>query len=336
MSGAVTTKRSIALDIEGTSFSNLHGKSVTLPDSVSALDILTKRHGRDGVQAIDLRPVDESDWLRVDQNLARELALKERILDQHRRLVHTLLPEGYAGASELLRTIAKWLTTHHPTLFELQRDQIFNIVTGERIPLDSEHPLLATSKLIQEDLVLLHRRNDGEYRLCGGLLCFPSNWRLNDKLGLSIRETHEPVTLVNDNIGEEIDRLLDRLRPSRIVGRVNLLVRVDSELSLIPDLHSPTDWPAPEPERFRQTLFIRNERQTLLKLPDSEDIVFGIKIYVTPLRELSREVSLHSKAILQEMPEQFLSNYKGWDRKRTEAVLAALDLQAEQYCTPSS
>ena len=83
----------------------------------------------------------------------------------------------------------------------------------------SLHPLDAASRLVQEDLVVMVERGD---RLVfgAGSVCFPNRWDLRSKLGLSLRDVHAPVSLLNDQLGDTIDKFLARLTPERSFWRL--------------------------------------------------------------------------------------------------------------------
>ena len=53
-----------------------------------------------------------------------------------------------------------------------------------------------------------------------GSVCFPNRWDLRSKLGLPLRDVHAPVDLLNEQLGETIDRFFDRLTPERSFWRL--------------------------------------------------------------------------------------------------------------------
>jgi hypothetical protein len=140
-----------------------------------------------------------------------------------------------------------------------------------------------------EDICLLTRRPDEEvYRLVGAAVAFPTDWRIADKLGRPMIALHNPIHGYAEQIGSPVDQFMAKLKPGRIYGRCNWFI-------------APTDalrWVAgPPDEAFAHvtagnagdTLYVRSERQTMRKLPESGAIVFTIGIYVAPLASLSPE-----------------------------------------------
>lgn len=137
--------------------------------------------------------------------------------------------------------------------------------------------LVEAAATVQEDLCLLLRHDDG-WRLDAGVVCFPSMWRIADKLGLPLTAVHGPVPAYAEELAARVDRFLDRLRPERPVWRRNWLVHTS------PELHQPEP-PAPEkdPPDVPEGMWLRSERQTLRRLPGSGAILFTIRTQQAPL-----------------------------------------------------
>jgi hypothetical protein len=147
------------------------------------------------------------------------------------------------------------------------------------------------AELVAEDLVLLTQDSDRKYRMSAACVCFPSAWSISEKLGRSVWEIHEPVNSLNKNIGVKIDELLLNLKPDKPLTRINFLVNFDPLLSQIPETMSAAEkFPRPSltPETIGRTLWLRNERETLKKLPKSGDIIFTLKTYQTLLDDLPK------------------------------------------------
>ncbi|MBV7259753.1 heme-dependent oxidative N-demethylase family protein [Erythrobacter crassostreae] len=139
-----------------------------------------------------------------------------------------------------------------------------------------------------EDMCLLTKRaGEDVYRLIGAAVAWPSDWHPKDKIGLPLRALHAPIAGYEEHLATGVDRFMDTLKPGAIYGRCNWFV-------------APTDkrcWLARElpehafahvtPQNAGETLFVRSERQTLRRLPETGAILFTIGIYVEPLGSLS-------------------------------------------------
>ena len=154
-----------------------------------------------------------------------------------------------------------------------------------------------------EDMCLLTRRLDeAAYRLVGAAVAFPTDWRIADKLGRPLIALHAPIHGYAEQLGSPVDQFMAKLKPGRIYGRCNWFV-------------SPTDalrWMAGPPERdfahvtaenAGETLYVRSERQTLRKLPETGAIVFAIGIYRAPLGSLSAGNVARMAEALATIPE---------------------------------
>jgi dimethylamine monooxygenase subunit A len=140
------------------------------------------------------------------------------------------------------------------------------------------HPLDRAGRSTQEDLCLLRRRDDGWY-LEAASLCFPSRWRLADKIGRHITEVHGPVHGYAEHLASKIDLLFDRLT-DRPVWRRNWFLYADPALF---QPSSPVDGdPIIEAARALEDMVVRSERQTLRRLPDDDRggrwVLFTIRV----------------------------------------------------------
>ena len=141
------------------------------------------------------------------------------------------------------------------------------------------HALDLCGRLVQEDFCLLRRGGD-RHILVGASLCAPARWQLADKMGRALIEIHAPVAGYDVTLARPVDRFLDQLKPERLVSRLNWGI-VDS-----PARFQPVSVPAPAPlteAAAGERLWLRVERQTLRKLPQTEAVVFTIRTHITRL-----------------------------------------------------
>jgi hypothetical protein len=145
---------------------------------------------------------------------------------------------------------------------------------------------------------------DGGLILGAAVLCFPSHWRLADKLGRPAAAIHEPVPRYDPELRTKVDTFLERLRPDRPVWRRNWTIHDHDALFA----------PVPPPprtiavERFGEELFVRSERQTLRRLPRGA-VLFTIKTQQAPLGALGErpEVARRMAATIRAMPPEHLT-----------------------------
>ena len=192
------------------------------------------------------RALGNDDWLVADREKDAQLALKAQLLHGVRDVVAAALP----GTEESCREAAE-------------------LVCGAA-------SLEEAALKVQEDLCVLRHR-DGHWRLDAGVVCFPSMWRLADKVGLPMGAVHAPVPAYAEELAQRVDRFLDRLRTDRPVWRRNWFIHHS------PDLHQPDPPPQPDAVAVPAGLWLRSERQTLRRLDRTGSILFTIRTQQAPL-----------------------------------------------------
>jgi hypothetical protein len=224
---------------------------------------------RMGVAAIDA-----PQWFELDADYAAQMAEKERLLGERHADVFQILPQAEAASRELLAAVARWCVETHPERFARDGEAL-RCPDQRRVALAEKHPLEAAALLVQEDLCLLQPDAAGTLILTGACLCFPSRWRLADKLGRPMLAIHGPVPGLNPKIGATIDRFLLGLKAGNIYTRTNWSLTTD------PALFQPTALPhgAIAPRDAGDQVFYRVERQTLRSLPESGAVLFGIRVH---------------------------------------------------------
>jgi hypothetical protein len=201
-----------------------------------------------------------------------------------------LLPEAIPSLSETVEMAHAW--------------HGFTKVEG---PSDWEQ-CLALGEFWEADFLLLKADADGEIRLYGGCLCFPSSWRLTDKIGKPIEFIHGPVPGLNESIGPGIHKFLAGLKPGAASLRHNWGLARSAELNHHPDRSLPrldADTPADE-------VWLRVEHQALVALPQSGGILFGIRVVNHAFAEVCADPMARARLrrALETMPDD-VASYKG-------------------------
>lgn len=214
-----------------------------------------------------------------------------------------LLPDGEAIAQELLESVVSW-----PMLSQGPRE----IWSSE---VDLFQRLLMLSEQLEPDFVLLApghptsaptvnlRSDEPRFIVVGGCVCFPSTWRLTDKLGQTVDQVHHPVPQLNAALGPQIDRLLAKLRPGKCLVRSNWGICRSPELNQHPERNLP---PIELPVRL-ENAWLRREDQCLFALPKTGGIVFGIRVTHTSWsdvradRDVARSVARHLRTMPRDM-----------------------------------
>jgi dimethylamine monooxygenase subunit A len=237
-----------------------------------------------------LFPLELRDWIEPDEGMATELAEKERLLRERPHDVFAALPEAAEGSVETLALLVEHLPARFPTLYKREGEVLHNLVTRQVWDLTQTelHPLDLAGRLVQEDLCLMKRREGSEvYCLVAASLCFPTRWRLLEKLGKPLNTIHAPIPGYEEQLAATMDRYFERIKTDKPVWRLNWSL-IDNPALFQPTGHGRQGHnPDITPENAGEKVWLRMERQTLRRLPRSQDILFTIRVYVRPLRELA-------------------------------------------------
>jgi hypothetical protein len=144
--------------------------------------------------------------------------------------------------------------------------------------LDDRPPLLAAARLVGDDLCLMERRA-GHWTLTAASLCSGSFFTPAEAVGKALHQLHSPVPGFNERLLVRVTRIFDHLAPDVVLERRNWSVVNSGELSL----------PRAEPVRGRidqikaadapTALYVRSERQTIRRLPQTGGVLFTIRIW---------------------------------------------------------
>jgi Haem-dependent oxidative N-demethylase, alpha subunit-like len=138
-----------------------------------------------------------------------------------------------------------------------------------------------------EDMCLLTKGDeDDQYRLIGAAVAWPSDWHPKDKIGLPLRALHAPIAGYEEQLATGVDRFMETLKPGAIYGRCNWFIAATGERRWLAAGDAHKAFAHVTAQNAGETLFVRSERQTLRRLPETGAILFTIGIYVEPLEAL--------------------------------------------------
>ena len=268
--------------------------------------------------AMGLTPQSEAEWLAPDASLHEILAEKRKLLATRHEWVFRALHEASAASVELLQLLAGHLARRFPGLYRLDGVGLFNGAGNETWDIDVPplHPLDVAGRLVAEDLCLLQASDEG-YRLIGASLCFPNRWQLEEKIGQPLDSIHAPVPGFAPALQRPVAHFFAALKPGRILARVNWGIADD------PTLFQPVSRNADAAitaENAATALYLRVERQTLRRLPQSEAVLFTIRTEITPLDRViaTRDDAIDLAGAVRDMSPEMLRY------KHLTAVLPAL------------
>ena len=218
-----------------------------------------------GVQRLEM-----ADWLDVGDAYGGQMRERARLLGAHRGDVVMLEDTARDAAQELLDIV----------LDDLAQRAGFGVADsvacpdGRFVAINRDDPLGTLGHLVQEDFCILQKRGD-EHALSGAVLCFPASWTLAEKFARPLGAIHTPVAEYNADIAARVQRLFDGVQVGRAMWRFNVLWYADATL------HQPRGFQdRREREEPGEAAFLRSERQCILRLPETQAVVFSIHTYV--------------------------------------------------------
>lgn len=255
--------------------------------------------------AMGTRALGSEPWLLSDEKEVDELQLRSELIAQRRS-------EVLCGPASAADAIAETLALVEAAGRSLEAGRTID---------NGEESLARLGRSITEDVCIL-QRGPVEWEFEAAVLCFPSRWRLADRVGRPLREVHGPTTGFDPVLADRITSLLDRLG-DRVVRRRNWFIHPD------PALFQP-DRPGAEPvvpvDQVLDDLYVRSERQTLRALPMSGRVVFTIKTQQCTLGEFvaDRDRRQRFSAYVADAPVD-QTEHRGLSSDQREVLLAALN-----------
>ncbi|QZH75019.1 MAG: DUF3445 domain-containing protein [Erythrobacter sp.] len=234
-----------------------------------SVDELLPRARAGGALKMGLAALSESEWLQPQPDLAARAAA----FDQYPESVQ-LTPEAVAAGEELAAMVG------------------------------TSGGLEGAARAMWEDMCLLAPDSEGVYRLIGAAVAFPTDWHPADKLGLPLIGLHKPIHGYADQLASGVDHFMAKLQPGRIFGRCNWFVSPTDALRWIETDPPEVSFAHVTAQNAGEALFVRSERQTLRRLPQTGVIVFTIGVYVTALGHLAPANLDRMAEALQTIPRQ--------------------------------
>ncbi|GAM44001.1 hypothetical protein TCE0_060f19271 [Talaromyces pinophilus] len=269
--------------------------------------------------AMGIKKISKSEWIRVDRGYLDRIAERKDTMRKYPEDVFGTNGIVNPAIEELFREIIiTLLPVRFPTMFKIKRGVFHNLATKESYQLEGINHmemLRILGENVEEDFYIMCPDGHGEWRLQGYIACFPGGFLSPSRVGMSMRQIHQPVPGYEQRIGKGVDRFMQQLEPGTYVERMNWSLQVDGQ-----DLFR-TDGNNYYPEQGRtlpsqsqkvdiDISWLRVEHQTLNCLHHSRAIVFCVRTYMTSLADIRKEGSGPRLAdAIESMPEK-LGDYK--------------------------
>lgn len=245
-----------------------------------------------------------------------------------------VLPHMDTASWDTLELIMESLSRDYPGVFSLTKNG--NEWTWGNRPLAIRHtftfgdsttlpcpPLEYISRQAQGDFVVMDQRNQNLY-LDAGMVTSQADWSLNFNVGMDFIQWHGPVPMAHElGVFDRALKFLLLLQVGRPVRRLNWTMTINPHLDT-----SPENFDKWGPDRAKVTaenagslVHLRVELQTLFRLPRSNGILFGVRVYLLRLDELVQNPvwARRMHRVLKTLPAE-LADYKGMTLFRDHAV----------------
>lgn len=245
--------------------------------------------------AMGIKPLDVADWIEVDADLNADLAVKRDLLATRHADVFAEVEGSRPAQAEVLAELIANLQAFHAN--------VKTDVDEDLAPLD------AAGRLVQEDLCLMEDDGSGIYKLTAASLCFPTRWLLSEKIDRPMQAIHTPVPGYDDRLASPMDKFFNALRPENPVWRLNWSLVETPELNLAIRHGETTLNTEISAENAGANIWLRVERQTLRRMPESGAVLFTIRIYRHPMSEVVAEAGAAARllAAIDGLPADMLT-----------------------------
>lgn len=247
------------------------------------------------VMRMGLAPLPDEEWMLVDSDLPQFYRHKLEQEALHKQRVYQALPQSSAAQQEFGRLLQLHLLRYHDYVLSDDGEKLLHHEFGLEWD-GAASDLWHSSLWIEEDICILEQIDD-DYCLTAASVCSPSNWIMEEKIGRSVDVIHDPVTGYHREMGAKVNRLLHGLKAHKPIQRLNWSIQPCGDMFWRADLK---DYSGSEDKYWRV------ERQTLLRMPETGAIIFGIRVFMHSFAVMSRypDFQRHIGGILDRLPQE--------------------------------
>lgn len=191
-------------------------------------------------------------------------------------------------------------------------DEVLEIAESLDIPVSSQatpiDTCIALGRVWEPDLLFLRTAGDSQPELVGGCVCFPSSWSFEEKVGRPLDAIHTPVPTLNAQFANPVKQFLARMKPDISWERINWGLSRTQDLNQHPNRRLPRL----DASVTLNDVWFRVEYQSLVALPRTNGILFGIRLIIEPIGKLREDPQFATglARALGTMPDA-VAHYKG-------------------------
>jgi hypothetical protein len=251
-------------------------------------------------------------WLVPDREYKEQMAIRKALFEKRPTDILKIHPgqeqKVKEAAEEFLEMTASQLLTQFPSKFVKGNNSIKSLETGVEVSLDPKvgpHPLEKLGMLIQDDVTINLRTDEGKVILAGGFLATPTNWALQDFIGIDVHAIHAGIPEYENRLKKTVEGAVERGARGKCIGRNNWFLVTNPELALPSYRRSTYKEPTITEANVGKNLFLRSELESIVNLPKSGATIFTIRPRVWDMeyvRENAPEVAKNLATAVQ-LPE---------------------------------
>ena len=241
-----------------------------------------------GLQKTDINCI-----IQMDNTYAERITARKDIVRQYPGALDCL-DSGVSILNELYEFLMqKYLPYRYPTIFHLDasagvvENQVTNEILSLTAPTDRYETLRKINRNVDEDFLMLLPSPDGDgYSLQSFVWAYPVGFDPQSKLGIKLRDAHNPVPSYKEKLAPSMDRYFSKLQPGNFMYRTNWALATNSNLCERGEYHLYPGQEATETEFDLGNCYVRCELQTLFALPKSGGRILSVHLYLYPLQEI--------------------------------------------------
>lgn len=243
---------------------------------------------------LGLSSIPASEWIQYENDYSQRTLEKKSLIGGQRDRVIQYIDNSQAAQHELLKEILSYIAKYQADLFTVNEGVVISHADDVEYELSSykDNPFELISYLAPDDFCLLDKQ-DTDYQLAAASVCNPTYWELSEKMGRPLKDVHAPIPNLEDKIGRMIRHFFANLKVDDYFLRSNWFLTSNPELPLFLDgYNQESDIESLDVTNIEERLFLRTERQSFRKLKNTENIAFGIKIYVSPISIVKKHTAI--------------------------------------------
>ena len=244
---------------------------------------------------LGLRPIKHNQWMLLEPDYTATIREKRARMAAYPGLYYRTLPSSLAAQRELRELVAAHLAADYPQHFRRSGPVLHCLIDGGQYDLRDEsiEPLLQMSGFIEEDFMLI-QDVDGAQIITAASNAYSSSGRLVNSVGRNVAWAHQPVPQLTAKLGPRIDRMIGSIHADMPCERFNWQLTPLATKFFPHQAHAANadamrqicDELRRTPQRAGELLWLRVERQTLVRLPESRAVAFTLHTFSDPIASL--------------------------------------------------